>query len=713
MFLFQNNHHLVYLLLDRLFVINTSTMSIIETIQLHSTVELAQKYENVIYFTCSNSFHLYSFDLSSTSSSITSQAYTNKIVYFYIGKAVLVVVQQGLQYSNFIANSNVTTQLELKTSDIPYYCDVNSSMTLYFQTKVIQYSIDKEIMDIKSVYELPYFPSSIHFIKSKWYAVCYSSIYVSKNGYQWSLFKQTPFTSFDETLEFIQQTMHQLSYNQISIDSNNYSCCSYYKGQVYLANASSIINFHSSAKLVLNSITMDNEDKATHIALTVSKDIGGLNERDKAIVLEKIGQPHVVISFKTPYSASFLKKIKILKDFIESTAKFETIEHLCCMKIVYFEHLSSSKSIYTATLNDYQHKMKDFKESKLRMMDRIDKLDFEPKKYQSELINQLWSTTDALLQSKESQQLIQSQRLLLQSAFQQVNADCLKQEKLLLCNFEKINNENICLEYNLEKINLQLHHYFTVCRAIGDCPLSKLVIYITKGKPKFRKMASNDSEKLFCDYCEELIKLITSLAINRLYSVSVESRDFKFSDKALDLVFYPSETILSIQKQIRTLEDQYGADKEEILGLEHSINILEWEMKIHTILHASLQSDYLEASSLKPKKSLITGYEHVDRIEKEFKVIDPTLNKQKILNQLTFKNTQLHQQILELKDKRQQCTSRQETVVAVSHPLIDYTQFEQLKLFSDLKFNTNELMTRLETNIGIIKTLVHASRPLF
>ena len=689
----------------------------VDRVELDGIVEFAIKDAEVVYYTCQNSFSLYQYNNVNNS----SHEYIYPIQYFSVNNGnMLVVLKMGLRYEIHLKSSEFSMIFDC--GDIPYWFDIYSkTIALYFQTKVMILNQNKDILDIKNASGLNQAPRVVKTFKGRIYAITDSIIYVSKSGTEWSVFKQNlVICGFDPALYFLTGSVRDfVEYNQNQLKINYKVVNVLYSGpEVFLVTTAGIDLFSAGkcSRLL-------NYDKVKEVRY---KDILGKKEEitkslsnigyfeKKRIIKEIIGDylPKDTAKFKN--STANMNKVRNLKDFLSTETRFETFEYLKCAFLVSAEELLDARESKNMTFKHYQNKLEEFDKVKARMIKREAKLNFTERGVYSspKMLGIINFNKDDLLENQYTQDLISSQKLLVQKAMKDLEEEGLKEEKLLSCTFEKINNEVISLEYNVDKLRAQMSDFLTVSRSLNDLGITKLISFIAKGRPKFKRSPTSlETEKGFYDFIEDSLKSIKLCCSKRCHLLTISALDFRFTNEKLEISFFPAELVIQIQKQIRHLEEQYGCDKEDILGIEHGINIVDWEYKILTIFRNSLKSDYMECSSLKPKKAMIRGFEELPKIANAFDPESIIKPMEKILQINRQRNSNLEESVEKLKKKKDRYMERSKQVTVISKPEIDLQAFSDLKRHFKLKNEHDTLLEEQMINIRLLSESIERSRP--
>ena len=686
---------------------------------LQGNVDFALKDNEAIYFSCQGIFSIFKY----IGKKIESVNYDYPIKYFsVVNGAMLVVLEFGLKFMIVLKMNDF--QMELEFGDIPYFYELGSkTINIYFQTKMMKIDLNKDLIEVKQVTNPIETPKSIKYFKGKWYALSGSSVFISKTGLEWSTFKQNCVsTDFDHSLLFVtkaEKCIFEYGNEKVVVDEL-ISCVCYLGNITYIANSfgiSSLLDSQLVCVVHFNTNTQQQQQKIKHLKVCLMGKIGILGNFDQnKIVRSIIGDYIPVITDPAKNSSALMKKMRNLKDFLKTESRFETYESIKCLYEINKDELECALVNRKATFQGYQHKMEEFDKSKTRMRNRLEKLDFIDKPSYSSL--KMTTITnferDSLINNDYTQDLLLSQKNLVQSAMKTLEDEGIKQEKILKCSFEKVDNEVVSLEFNSEKLILQMRDFISQSRNISDFPANKLSLFLSKGRPKFRKggiQNRNDNEKSYYDFLEDTISRFKFLCARGCNLLEISALDFRFTNEKFEISYFPSELIILIQKQTRHLEEQYSCDKEEILGIEHSVNIVDWEHKILTILRDSLKSDLMECASLKPKKEMIFGLESPFKIQKEFKNNEFEEPKEKLLQHWQKKNEVTKALIIQLRLKRDEYVRRSHEIIVVPKPGVDLDAFKSMRKLSKLK-SFHEKLTQLQTvQLEALFSVIEKSRP--
>eukprot|EP00835_Amoeboradix_gromovi_P002807 NODE_167_length_16327_cov_0.361597.p3 type:complete len:725 gc:universal NODE_167_length_16327_cov_0.361597:15060-12886(-) len=722
MFLFCIDEKFVMLKDASIVVFKYEKESLIEILkmQLQETIDFAISDLENIYFTCKDRLTLYQF----TKSTLSQTRYEYEIKFYSATNgSVLVVLKKGTRFAVIIRSMDFI--MEVECGDVPYFFDYNiNNVILYFQSKAMILNHEKDVQEIKQVFGLAIRPSVIKYHRGKWYSMNHNSVYVSKSGLEWNVFKLNILTSsFDSFLNFVSNaTRNILEYNKhdFAMKDTVFSVCYFSAFDIFLLCDAGIY-FYSSGKLKLVyhfgiemeklKSLIDIEKKAIEAK---SVQLGGFEKRKllKNIIGDYI--PSNISIEKSAKNAN-IKKFMNLKVFLRTESNFETFENVYCSYIVNSEELETAKISRKVTFRDYQVKMEDFDKSKARMLKRLGKLNFSMKMTYSspKMTNIISQDTDELLDNEYTKDLLLSQKHLVEKAMKDLEDEGIKQEKLLMCTFEKANNEVISLEYNVERFKLLLEDFLRAFRCLSDFSASKLSSYLVKGRPKFRKSPTNsaDNEKGYYDFLDSLMQRFKYCCSKKFEHVEISALDFRFTSEKQEISFFPAEMVIQIQKSIRQLEEQYSCDKEDILGIEHSINIADWEFKILSIYRNSLKSDLMEAASLKPKKEMIKGFESLPKINKEIKPINSTEPRDILLLSWHGKTSTLRKNLDDLNRKKEKYIERSNGAAVIHKPDVNQGAFNDLKQLTSLKAVNFKLLEKQVSKIAALLKLVEKSRP--
>eukprot|EP00834_Sanchytrium_tribonematis_P001863 NODE_49_length_31687_cov_0.791123.p5 type:complete len:729 gc:universal NODE_49_length_31687_cov_0.791123:25332-27518(+) len=682
--------------------------------------------QNSIYFTTENSFGLFELQRGE----IKEKRYDFPIENFYVNsESKLIVFRKLRKYSIFFTNNTGSFNIE-GLADIPYHVDVSKQIFVYFTHKILIYDLDRNLVDSQTSIGLQTIPKTYSMIKAKkMFAISENVAYVTKNGLEWVVYKQNLATDdYDPNLQFVTR-----EYRDCLLWGNKSVSFEYSVEAIIYLNTSYIV-LSSNGIFEYSSITnsfdckfefADQNDlkraKLFRDRILTQAEQSFLDVNARKHYIERIIADFIVPSDtnSSKYSNGFFKKAMNLKNFLQAKDTFETVENLTCTKL-YLEHeLDKSKISRRLTWKEYKCRMDECNQSRERMTERIEKLkSLLTGDHNSKFDEMFDSQKDSLVEDEFSKMLIESQISLATNCMKNLEAEEIMQEKMLLCGFEKINNEVICLEYNSERLRRMIKNFQAFSRCFQDFPIEKVIQLIAKGRPKLKNnnfvMSLN-----FYDQLEYFTKQFQSLISNKAFLLQIDSNGFKIANVGQKLNYLPADQIVQIQKQIRNLEDQYGADKEEILGLEHSINILDWEYKILAILRDSLKSDYAESSSLKAKRTMIAGFGSPVNIAKatvsNSKPDQLQLWKQ-FLKQEKKNLKTLKQTISELELKRSVYIERERNIEILSEPSLEVAQVnlgENYALLSKLNERYGELECQFNRARQKLTEIVRKSRPVF